>query len=197
VVALAFSNEEYAARCQKARLLMERERLDGLLVTEAANLYYFIGYPAFGDMSFPRPMVFLLPVERDPVFVVHDFHSAIGWEGDTRQYSKVGEVPIELVKNVFREVGCAQGRVGVELGREQHLEMSYSDFAGLQNALPGVEFVDAADILWALRMVKSEAEVAAIAKACEIQDAVFKRVFETVGVGMTQREIERVSGDLG
>jgi Xaa-Pro aminopeptidase len=188
----AFSNEEYAVRYQKARSLMERKKLDALFVTDAANLYYFTGYPAFAEMSFPRPAAFVLPVERDPVLIVHDFHLSLSWEGDIREYSKVGEVPIELVRGVFEEVGCTQGRVGAELGHEQHLAISYNDFTRVQHTLPGVEFVDAADVLWGLRMVKSEAEIAIISEACEIHDAVFKRCFETVRVGMTQREIDNL-----
>jgi len=38
-------------------------------------------------------------------------------------------------------------------------------------------------------MVKSEAEIAAMAKACEITDAVLKHCFETVEVGLTQGQI--------
>ena len=40
------------------------------------------------------------------------------------------------------------GQVGVELGREQRLGMSYQDFLMVQDALPAISSVDAADIFW-------------------------------------------------
>ena len=115
--------------------------------------------------------------------VVHiDAH--IDWDGDIREYRKVGEMPIEIVKKAFEEIGCKMGRVGAELGREQRLGISYQDFIKVQDALPTISFVDAADIFWQLRMVKSEAEIAIITKACKMQDSIFKGTFEAVETGM-------------
>jgi Xaa-Pro aminopeptidase len=82
--------------------------------------------------------------------------------------------------------------VGAELGREQRLGMSYQDFLRVQDALPAISFVDAADIFWQLRMVKSEAEIAILTEACKIQDSIFKRTFEAVETGMTTLEIKNL-----
>lgn len=185
-----FPNDEYEARCRKARTLMAEQGIDALLVTHPTNHLYFTGYRTFAEFSFPRPTVLVLPVGRDPVVVAQDFHLAVTWEGDFREYPRVGRLPVEMVKSVFEETGCSRGRVGAELGREQHLAISHNDFLSLQAALPDAEFVDASGILWDLRMVKSEAEIATIAEACRIQDAIFDRVFRETKAGMTTREIE-------
>jgi Xaa-Pro aminopeptidase len=183
---------EYATRHQNAGLLMEMHDLSALLITEPTNLFYFTGASYFGEMSFPRPATLILPREGRPILITHDFHLPIDWNGDIRQYRKVGEVPIEMVKKAFEDVGCALGQVGMELGREQRLGISYQDFLKVQEALPSISFVDAADIIWQLRMVKSEAEIAILTEACKIQDAIFKRVLEAVETGMTTREIKNL-----
>ncbi len=185
-----FPHEEYQARCRKARALLAERELAALFVTHPTNHLYFTGYRTFAEFSFPRPAVFLLPLDQEPVIVAQDFHLAVTWDGDFREYSGLGRLPIDVVRSVFEDKGCSLGRVGAELGHEQHLAISYNDFRSLQGALPEVAFVDASDILWRLRMVKSEAEIAAITEACRIQDAVFERVFRETTAGMTTREIE-------
>jgi Xaa-Pro aminopeptidase len=186
------SNHEYAARHLKARVLMEKNNLSALLITEPTNLFYFTGASYFGEMSFPRPAVLIIPREDKAILITHDFHLPIDWDGDIRNYPKVGEVPVDFVKKAFEEVGCKTGQVGAELGREQRLGISYQDFLKVQDALPSISFVDAADIFWQLRMVKSETEIAIISEACKMQDAIFKTTFEAVETGMTTREIKNL-----
>ena len=185
-------NDEYAARQQKAGALMQENNLSALLVTEPANLFYFTGASYFGEMSFPRPAVLVIPHKGKSILITHDFHLPIDWDGDIREYHKVGEVPIAMVKKAFEEIGCTHGQVGAELGREQRLGISYMDFLKVQDALPAISFVDAADIFWQLRMIKSEAEIAILTEACKIQDSIFKRTFEAVETDMTTREIKNL-----
>jgi Xaa-Pro aminopeptidase len=171
-------------------LLLRRHQLDALFITDAANLCYFAGYPAFAEMSYPRPAVFVLPLEHDPVFVVHEFHLSFPWEGDVRLYSRVGGLPVEMVREALEDAGCAHGRIGAELGHEQHLGISHLDFARVRAALPGAEFVDASDVLWQQRMVKSDAEIAIIGEACGMHDVVFEQCFGAVEIGMTEMQID-------
>jgi Xaa-Pro dipeptidase len=188
---MTFPDSEYRNRYQRARALMERNRLDALFITDAANLRYFTGYPAFAEMSYPRPAVFILPRRADPVLIVHEFRLPFQWGGTVKEYSRVGQLPIELVKDSFTKLACHHGRIGAELGHEQHLGISLVDFENVKAALPKAEFVDASDLLWQLRMVKSPAEIAAIAQACRIHDAVFERCLPALHAGMAELEIDR------
>ena len=183
-------NTEYAMRHQKARVLMAENDLHALIITEPTNLFYFTGASYFGEMSFPRPAVLIIPRKGKAILITHDFHLPIAWDGDVREYPKVGEVPVEMVKKAFAEIGCIQGRVGAEFGREQRLGISYQDLLKIQDAMPAISFVDAAEIIWQLRMVKSEAEIAILSEACYIQDSIFKSAFEAVETDMSTREIK-------
>jgi len=187
----AINNDEYAARHQEARKWMETKNLSALFITEPTNLFYFTGASYFGEMSFPRPAVLIIPLQGESILITHDFHLPIDWDGDIREYPKVGELPVGIVKKAFEDTGCTIGTVGAELGHEQRLGISYKDFLRVQDALSGISFVDATDIFWQLRMVKSQTEIAILTKACHIQDSIFKQAFKVVETGMTTREIEK------
>ncbi|CAB1078112.1 hypothetical protein JY97_12985 [Alkalispirochaeta odontotermitis] len=186
------SHAEYESRQNQARDLMAQGDLQALLITDPTNLYYFSGADYFGEMSYPRPAALLIPREGEAGLLTHAFHLAIPWRGDVREYQKVGELPVDMLKELLAEAACESGRIGMELGREQRLGMSHMDFVKIQDALPQAAFVDAADLIWQIRMAKSTAEVAIIQRACEIHDAIFKKVFSAVKAGMTTGEIERL-----
>lgn len=114
-------NSEYAARQLNARMHMKKSGLSALLVTEPANLFYFTGAAYFGEMSFPRPAVLIIPGNGESILITHDFHLPFDWDGEVRRYPGVGEVPIGMVKEAFEDTGCTGGRVGAELGHEQRL----------------------------------------------------------------------------
>jgi len=50
---MRFPVEEYQARCNKARELMEKENLKGILISDGMNYTYFSG--GHGDFSYSRP----------------------------------------------------------------------------------------------------------------------------------------------
>jgi len=186
------SHAEYELRQNKARNSMVQGDLQALLITDPTNLYYFSGTAYFGEMSYPRPAALLIPREGEARLLTHAFHLAIPWQGDVREYQKVGQLPVDILKDLLAEAACESGRIGMELGREQRLGMSYMDFVKVQDALPRATFVDAADLIWQIRMPKTATEVAIIRRACEIHDAIFRKVFGAVKAGMTTREIERL-----
>jgi len=59
----------------------------------------------------------------------------------------------------------------------------------LKDLLPKVEFVDAADVFWGIRMIKSKEEIDRARKACEITVQAYNALFPTLHEGMSEREI--------
>lgn len=183
---------EYVSRQAKAQKLMQDVDLQALLITDATNLFYFTGAAYFGEMSYPRPAALLIPRKAEAVLLTHDFHLAVPWRGNVREYRKVGELPVDMLRDMFIDADCEKGKIGMELGREQRLGISYTDFLKIQGALPNASFIDAADLIWEIRMRKTDAEIAVIQKACNIHDDIFNKVFGAAKAGMTTREIERL-----
>ncbi len=178
---------EFKSRWKRASELMGKRGVDALFIADGLNFMYLGG--AFGDSSRSRPTIIILPRDKDPVIMVHEFLETASqrqtWVKDLRTYSSLLGAPIVLVKDVIRELKLTTGRIGAELGAMQRLGVSFDDFIRLKKELSAVEFVDANDILWELRMVKSSYEIECHRKAVEISCKAIERCFNIVREGMT------------
>jgi len=152
-----FPVEEYRRRCDKARELVEKKSLSGLFITEGGNYTYFSG--GTRDFSFSRPHTMLLPRKGEPIAVIQRFpdwnRKREIWFDGVRVYDTMLGLPVEMMAEAMKDVGMGEGCVGAELGYEQRLGISPDDFAKLKELLPRVDFVDAADVFWGVRMIKS------------------------------------------
>jgi len=196
---LIFSKKEFEHRYERARGLMREQKIDALLMTGEENFHYFTGGAGMSVYrSFSRPHVVIVPLDGEPMAVASELFSPIlreaGAVKDLRTFSSVHGIPEEILVTAIREANLSYNRIGAEFGLEQRLGMPYSDFNDLVKSLPGVEFVDASDIIWRLRMVKSEEEVALMRKACEITGRARQKTFDEIEVGVTERDIARIFG---
>ncbi|MEJ2166475.1 MAG: aminopeptidase P family N-terminal domain-containing protein [Desulfobacterales bacterium] len=110
------NHAEYVSRQSKAQKLMQNMDLQALLITDPTNLFYFTGAAYFGEMSYPRPAALLIPHSAEATLLTHDFHLAVPWKGDIRVYPKVGQLPVDMLQDMFFDAGCAKGKIGAELG---------------------------------------------------------------------------------
>ena len=188
---MRFPVEEYQARCNKARELMEKKGLKGILISDGMNYTYFSG--GNRDFSYSRPQVMLLPPKGEPMAFTQLFpnwnRTREIWFGDVRLYNSMLGVPIDMVVEGMKEKGMDEGRVGIEMGYEVRMGMSLNDFAKLKEALPKVEFVDASDLFWEVRMIKSPAEIARNRRACEITVKTYETLYPSLHEGMSEIEI--------
>ncbi|HBJ47898.1 MAG TPA: peptidase M24, partial [Deltaproteobacteria bacterium] len=75
---------------------------------------------------------------------------------------------ITLLLDLLEPLSIRGSRLGIMKGHETSLRMPLGDYESLMSGLPGMELVDATDILRSLRMVKSEAEIEKISHICNI-----------------------------
>jgi Xaa-Pro aminopeptidase len=192
-----FPKIEYEKRWEGAGKLMAGKGLDALLITEADNFTYFSG--GHGDFSFSRPTFMLLFRDAEPIVMVHDFFEASqkkeSWVEDIRTYTAMQGAPMDLINSIFGEKALDRARIGAELGREQRLGLSYNDFVEIKEGLPNAHFMDASDLLWSLRMVKSPLEIGCIRKACDIIARAFEKSFKMIREGMTEKEAAGIMSD--
>jgi Xaa-Pro aminopeptidase len=192
-----FPKSEYESRWERARERMRAKRLDALLITEASNFTYFSG--GHGDFSFSRPTIMVLPQKGNPLVIVHDFFDASqrreSWVDDIRPYKSIAGLPFGMLKDTCMELGLTTGRIGAELGTEQRLGLPYNDFVRITKELPGADFIDASDLFWDLRMVKSNAEVECMRKACSISSQAFNTCFKNIRPGMTEKDAAKMVYD--
>jgi len=188
---------EYPRRIARARELMAEQSLDMLLLFTGPNLAYFCGATGMlGGRSGSRPFIYLLPRTGDPVLIVQDGRQfearALTDVPDIRTYTHLSRLPLEVVLGAVEDRQLSKGRIGAELGGEMVLDLPFGEFMRLQEALPDVEWVDASPLLWRMRMVKSEEEIARVARACDITGEAYTQTFEATRPGMTEVEIERM-----
>ena len=185
---------EYPQRLERLRALMREKDLRAVLLGTGTNLRYFSGYPS-PLRSGSRPFFLLLPLEGDPIFIVHCGRKAealrFSWIKDVRDYSQLSRIPVELIREALADRKSLGGKLGMELGFEQLFDVPYLEFTRLQQALAETSIFDAGEILWRMRMVKSEAEIACLRRACRILSEGYGVAFASTHEGDSEQTIAK------
>ena len=196
---MTITAEEYRARVRRLAALAADAGLDGVLLTAESNIDYFSGYRHHAPWTlFARPFFEVVAAGGEAILVGHAFltpemerTSAVG---DIRAYAKSGG-GLEALLDCLRELGLDRGRLGMELGDEQRLGMTQLELEALRAGLSEVEFVDAAPLLWRLRMIKSPAEQALMRESAVITARAMAAGFERAAPGVTERKVARAVGE--
>lgn len=193
-----YSDQELQRRRTGVQRLMQQPGLEALFISGEENFIYYIGVSGtLGQYtSFTRPAIAVIPAQGEPIAIVGGNTAQVVrlYHKDVRDYTSFWGVPVDLLVGALRDAGVRKGRVGFEAGQEQRLGMSYADFERLRAAVPEVQFVDAADLLWKMRMIKSPEETAYMKEAARITGRARQRVFDNLvgrAEGVTHRDIAR------
>src|SRR5439155_8227084 len=178
----AFPPEEYQGRVARARQAMQAGRLDALLLCDDRSVFYFTGAGgATPREDKARPQFVLVPVVGEVTALVSHARAIpfreSSWVPELRTYDGLGTDLVRgALADLVQEAAPRARTVGMELGSEQRLGMSVTEYEALRARFPDRRFVDAAGVLWSLRMVKSPAELARIEQAVRITDQAFAAV---------------------
>ena len=195
-----FPRSEYENRAARARKYMQEQKIDVLVLWDPVNIRYFSGFQSlhWTAMSI-QPAVVLLPLEKDPVIVVPDFFSQVA-EGytyikDIRLVAKphvtknIRQIPVDIADTV-KDLGCGRGRVGIEAGSlgGMCVPRPINDIDRFRKSLEGATFVEACDLIWKCRMIKSALEVDALRKASQAVVRAYGEVVANFELGMSERD---------
>jgi Xaa-Pro dipeptidase len=194
---VVFSKGELQRRIDQAQTMMRNRGVDSLFLTSDENFHYFTGGAGMThSRSNTRPNIVIVPADGEPIAITGAALTYIveqaGLVRDVRTYSSLIGVPNDLLVKALKDAGLAHKKVGVEMGLEQRLNMSVRNYLELTESLRDVQFVDATDIIWGLRMIKSKEELGLIRQACEIVRQARQKTFREIEIGMTEREIARL-----
>ena len=187
-----FAVAEYRARLRGVQDGMARAGLGALLLTTEPELRYFTGFLTRFWESPSRPWFLILPASGDPVAVIPSIGAALmgsTWISDIRTWAAPDpdDDGVSLLADSLREIG---GPVGVPDGPESHLRMPLADFERVRHA-SGLDWRGDDGIVAALRAVKSNAEIARIAQACDIAGRAFDRMGEIAAPGVPLSRVFR------
>jgi Xaa-Pro dipeptidase len=185
------STTEIAARHDRLRTYMEAAQLDAVLVGERYNYWYLTGHRTREIEKVLRPMLFLLPLDGDPVAVVYQQQGA-KVEALTPAVRLYGyeDLPFatELLVDAFRAAGLSNARVGFELGANQRLGIAHEHLQALTTALPGIVLADAGPGLEQLRLHKSADEIATLRAAADMSLRAWDRVVADFRPGRSEHD---------
>ncbi|MFO0998445.1 MAG: Xaa-Pro peptidase family protein [Alphaproteobacteria bacterium] len=189
---LAFPREEYEARLQRLYAEMDARKLDALILADPGNLFYTTGYYTFETSLHGCA---LLPRKGAPVIQVASLEVGVAvlktWIDDVVGYdwSKSGDIVQQLV-GFIKDRKLSTKRIGIEAlltgFRIQHLR-------DLEAALPRARFVDASDILYKARIVKSPAEIDCHRKAADYTWAGIQAGLAAIQPGKTDNDVAAAS----
>lgn len=190
-----FDPAEFAKRVERAQRIMRQHALDAIFVTTPANIRYVTGFDSQFWESPTRPWFVVVPLRGKPIAVIPEIGApemALTWIDDIRTWP--APVPeddgVSLLKGVLEALPRRFGRVGAELGREMAIRMPVVDLYRLREGM-STEMVDGSPAIWAMRMVKTDAEIDHIQHICDIASAAYEALPDQLSIGESEREAVR------
>ena len=191
-----FGRAEHALRYARLSRLLAAYDLDALVVTQEENVRWLTGYTSvIWQVGRWLPGVFVATRDpRDAVLVpsAFDVGAAEGssWVGTVDGHPDARAIP-DIVLGHLRRLGLRLDRIGMETGTGAVVMLPWPVAAALVGGL-GAPPVDATRLLGALRMVKSEAELARIRRAVSATTRGYAAGLDAARGGMTEKELVSV-----
>ena len=189
---LFISLQEYASRLKETRQLMKSNNIDLLLVVEYEDIYYLTAHQTVG-----APMIELLIIPVNPqeemYFVTRLLElSNTEYRSILRKYYSYNdyENEIDLAFEKIMENNSDCQHIGVQ---SKSKRISYDQLNKLNNLFlssnPDCKIVDASELIYQLRIIKSPAEINLIKKAAEFCNAGIVNIQNNAKNGMMETEI--------
>lgn len=138
-------------------------------------------------MSHERPFVLVIPAQGAPAALVPNLElgswEAVGFAGevfDWRDQTGYDAAFAALTAHLGLRSLAVEGQV-----------MRVFVHHALMRAQPDLRIVDAETEISALRMIKTEADIAALQKAIDLSERALHRTLETIRLGQTEKQIEQ------
>jgi len=191
-VRLTISWDEYRKRIAKVREVLAERRLDALLLTNGTSMFYL---SHFTHMTTERPAILVVPRDGDLVFMGplleadHLMHQT-NLVGDARIYLDYpgDKHPIELFAGWLKEMGYGKARLGADNAAGATGAMGYTG-PPLNEKMPDAKFEKAGDIIWEMRLCKSEEEIALIRESAKWGNLAHQLLQEYTSPGLWDVEV--------
>jgi Xaa-Pro aminopeptidase len=186
-----FPTAEFETRMMLVQSAMVDAGMDAILLCTEAELRYFSGFRTQFWQSPTRPWFLVLPQRGEPIAVIPEIGAdlmARTWVRDIRTWASPN--PVDDGVSLLADVLSDFDKVGLPMGEEASLRMPLRDFTCVHQK-SGVEFVDCSALIKAIRIVKSDAEIAILRGICSIGSAAFDRAADLFHAGQPLSEVFR------
>ena len=141
-----------------------KKKLAALLITSPHNFRYFTGFDSYFWESPTRPWFLIIPANKEPIAAIPSIgNSALKktWIKNIHSWPSPNpkDEGISLLASLIKNLNNKFGNIGVEIGNESNLRMPIRDYMSLQKQINEFSFLDGSNVLWNLRMIKSENDI--------------------------------------
>ena len=166
---------ELVQRFESLQKMMEQHHLDGIIILQNSDLFYFTGTIQRG--------IYYLPVVGEPIYlVIKDYERACHESklSCIRKISGIRQLPEQL-----SELGIdLPERLGMELD-----VLPVQQFQRYQKLFPDCDMSDISHILRSVRAIKSDYELDLMANAADVAERTYEYAKTILKVGMTEIEL--------
>lgn len=194
---LEFPLVEYESRINKLINKMNDDNIDAVILTSDENTYYFSGFRSIvWDSKVSTPGVIVITKDKDMILATTkggiETAKVTSCIEDIRFYGSDGySTYAKAITSILDEKKLLNGRIGFELGQGHKMHLNYYATQDLFNELKSSVIVDAAQVLWSVRSIKSFLEIDRIRKCCDINIRAIQKGFDELNEGMTELELFR------
>jgi Xaa-Pro aminopeptidase len=189
---LAFPMIEYEERMRRTRLEMENREIDVLLVHHIPNICYLTGYQSPATESYTCLAVARAGNEVLQL-VEHEIPGAelTSWIRDIRSFRwyQPEDIPA-LTASILGEINAEHRPCVVGL-ETQRIGFPISVYEYLRRSLPNVTFVDASDLVYGQRVVKSHREIAHLRESGRITAIGINAALDAIQPHCTDNEVAK------
>jgi Xaa-Pro dipeptidase len=180
---------DYKGRQNKASMLMEENRIDGLFIAGGANLKYFL------DLSWwqsERLFGAMMNRKGDPIWVCPAFEferakEVIKYGTDIRVWQE-HESPYDLVISIMKDINASSGVLGIDPNVRNFVVEGIRESASATH----LQVTDGSMITENCRGIKSEKELAYMDLANRITKMAYREAFKMLSEGMEAAELEEL-----
>ncbi len=166
--------DEISARLSKLRQRLLAQSLDGALILDQVNMYYYTGTMQQG--------VLFVPAAGEPVFLVRRSLERAQLETPLQQ---VLPLPgLSRLRETLTNLGLASARLGIA-----EISLPVATYKTLLKGFVGAEFIDISGLLGLVRAVKSDYEVECIRSAGRLHAQVYEDIPAMICEGMSEWEL--------
>jgi len=169
----SFPLAEIEQRVRRLQSAMAEQKVNGALIIQTADLYYFAGTVQDAHL--------LVPVEGEPLLLVRKSLERAEQDSPLNHIS-----PLQTLSDLTAAVASTCGRVE-SLGLELDI-LPVNNYRRYVDLFPGVEIKDVSPLIKAIRMTKSPHELEIMKRAAVMNDSLFGAVPEMLKEGMTELE---------
>jgi Xaa-Pro aminopeptidase len=191
--------EEWENRISKARRLMTQKGLDAILILNREDSLYFFGRTK--PYKFVFPFLGIIPREGPTTMISeNEYADLLDWEGyANRNIGYRGQIPfpfekapdpIKVMAEVIEELGLANKTIGMEYGPFMWWEgFTMNEWEQFRKLLPKAKFVDATDLIWEVRMIKSDWEIGIIRHLLRATAKGYLHICLNAGPGKNEKQL--------